>query len=207
MRRLGIRIVVRDSARALKSMNLSAKLGTLHAHALSLMTRDIEIGLQAVDLCLEASNDAFLIINEILLAVMLSDCSRKLALHSRFVHAVVLTLRQDLPLGCLRTTVGGLGVTESVEEVLHLHASLALGQLVGDAQLGSTGVWLGRSRRAAFTILKFTDLAMLEAVMMSGNLIFRGGAVCARWDEVGWHAIFKTTLPWWQGTRLGSKLA
>jgi hypothetical protein len=74
MRRLSIRIVVRDSARALKSMNLSAKLSILHAHTLSFMTRDVEIGLQAVNLRLEAGNDALLIINEILLAVMLSDC-------------------------------------------------------------------------------------------------------------------------------------
>jgi hypothetical protein len=55
-------------------MNLSAKLSILHAHTLSFMTRDVEIGLQAVNLRLEAGNDALLIINEILLAVMLSDC-------------------------------------------------------------------------------------------------------------------------------------
>jgi hypothetical protein len=37
---------------------------------------------------------------------------------------------------------------------------------------------------------------MLEAVMMSGDLIFRGSAVGARWDELGWHAILQATLSW-----------
>lgn len=38
------------------------------------MTRNVEIGLQAVDLGLEPGNDALLVVDEILLALVLSDC-------------------------------------------------------------------------------------------------------------------------------------
>jgi hypothetical protein len=46
-----------------------------------------------------------------------------------------LTLGQNLPLGCFCTTVRSLTVTQMIEQVLHLHPTLTLRQLVGDTQL------------------------------------------------------------------------
>lgn len=69
----------------LKIVELTTKLSILHTNGLHLVARGVEIALQAVDLALKTIDVSFLLINQLLLALMLSNGWKKLALLPRIL--------------------------------------------------------------------------------------------------------------------------
>jgi hypothetical protein len=152
---------------------------------------------------LQALDASLLVFNELGLTLVLGDSYNEVSIPFNISYnATIHTLSQDLPLRRLRTSFDSLSNTESIEEILHLHTTLALSQLVGNTKLRSAGVRLRARGRTTLSVLQLTDLTMLQAMVVRGDLILRRSP---RWTIFSGHAILQSTLTR-RKTRLGSVL-